>query len=315
MTSSSEEEQEGYSLRNYQSRAHKLATLFIMTTGSVNASQFPMMFIVYGGVPFLLAYLAFLGVVAFPIMRLESNLAQFAGDGNRGIFSTVPLFIGLGYTMSLYAIVHMVGDSVPVSDQLLYLLGSAREAAWNDCSHGVLLAPNRTCYVPRHAISLCRITRARLVEAFRLQALSQGMPAVGAAGGEDLPVALVPPEVYRHDMDACMHGVYNYLQPYQQRRPSDWVEEDFHSLSDIRAQPFLSLAAVWVLVFALAHRGFTTAKRFLNAMVWLHVSSTVLLLVRGATLPGAMGGLSLMLYADWSHAASLQVGANIVESA
>ncbi|KAK8781274.1 hypothetical protein V5799_017379, partial [Amblyomma americanum] len=124
-----------------------------MTTGSVNASQFPMMFIVYGG--------------------------------------------GLGYTMSLYAIVHMVGDSVPVSDQLLYLLGSAREAAWNDCSHGVLLAPNRTCYVPRHAI-------------------------------------------------------------------------------------------------------------FLYAMVWLHVSSTVLLLVRGATLPGAMGGLSLMLYADWSHAASLQ---------
>ncbi|XP_075744393.1 sodium- and chloride-dependent neutral and basic amino acid transporter B(0+)-like [Rhipicephalus microplus] len=136
---------------SYQSRAHRLATLFIMTAGSANASQFPIMFIVYGGVPFLLAYLAFLGAVAFPVMHLESNLAQFAGDGNRGIFSPVPLFIGLGITMSLYAIVHMVSDSVVVSEQLLFLLDSLREPTWDACLNGLLLPHNRTCYVPRHA--------------------------------------------------------------------------------------------------------------------------------------------------------------------
>ncbi|XP_075540104.1 uncharacterized protein LOC142575013 [Dermacentor variabilis] len=199
--------------QSYQSRAHRLATLFIMTAGSANACQFPMMFIVYGGVPFLLAYLAFLCVVTFPVMCLENNLAQFTGDGNSGIFSAVPLFIGLGYTMSLYAIVHVVGDSVPVSDQLLYLLDSLRDAAWNDCPNGLLLAPNRTCYVPRHAFSLCRTTRARLTEAFRRQPLSNGVPAV--AEGPDLSVVLLPPKVYRSEMADCLPGVYNYLQPYQ----------------------------------------------------------------------------------------------------
>ncbi|XP_037570649.2 sodium- and chloride-dependent neutral and basic amino acid transporter B(0+) [Dermacentor silvarum] len=148
--SSSDDEQELYGRENYKSRAHKLATLFIMTAGSANARQFPTMFIVNGGMPFLLAYLAFLGVVAFPIMHLESNLAQFAGDGNFGVFSTVPLFIGVGYTMSLYAIVHIVADSVPVSDQLHYLFDSLREAGGNECRNGLLLAPNRTCYVPKH---------------------------------------------------------------------------------------------------------------------------------------------------------------------
>lgn len=108
-----------------------------MTAGSANATQFPMMFIVYGGgefrltqigaqpeyggsvaelinvffffseskfflmfaqplyaAPFLLAYLTILASIAMPIMHLESGLAQFSGDGNRGIFSTVPLFMG-----------------------------------------------------------------------------------------------------------------------------------------------------------------------------------------------------------------------------
>ncbi|XP_049520441.1 sodium- and chloride-dependent glycine transporter 2-like [Dermacentor silvarum] len=327
MTSSEEEEgtQEVEQVtQSYQSRAHRLATLFIMTAGSANASQFPMMFIVYGGVPFLLAYLAFLGAVAFPLMRLESNLGQFAGDGNRGIFSTVPLFIGLGYTMSLYAIVHMVGDSVPVSDQLLYLLDSLHDATWNDCPTGLLLAPNRTCYVPRHAFSLCRIARARLMEAFRRQPLSHGVPSV--AEGPDFSVVLVPPKVYRHEMAGCLPAVYNYLQPYQpcvcdtpcslltfffsSRRHAGWFEDGWPALSEIRAEPILSLAAIWMVVFALAHHGFTTVKRTMYVMVFVHVCTTFLLLVRGVTLPGAMSGLGMLLYSDWSYAVNLEMWSN-----
>ncbi|KAH8042443.1 hypothetical protein HPB51_023453 [Rhipicephalus microplus] len=58
---------------------------------------------------------------------------------------------GLGITMSLYAIVHMVSDSVVVSEQLLFLLDSLREPTWDACLNGLLLPHNRTCYVPRHA--------------------------------------------------------------------------------------------------------------------------------------------------------------------
>ncbi|KAL1471143.1 hypothetical protein MTO96_023863 [Rhipicephalus appendiculatus] len=306
MSSNEEEAQEvQHDAHTYQSRAHRLATLFIMTAGSANASQFPMMFIVYGGVPFLLAYLAFLGAVAFPVMRLESNLAQFAGDGNRGIFSPVPLFIGLGITLSLYAIVHMVGDSVAVSDQLLFLLDSLREATWDDCLNGLLLPPNRTCYVPRHAFSLCRNTRARLVEAFRRQPLSHGVPTVQE--GQDFSVVLVPAKVYRQEMAGCLPGVYSYLQPYQPRRHAGWFEESWSAQSEIRAEPFLSLAAIWMVVFALAHHGFTTVKRTVYVMVGLHVCTTFLLLVRGATLPGAMSGLGMLLSFDWSYVVNLEM--------
>ncbi|XP_077534300.1 sodium- and chloride-dependent glycine transporter 2-like [Haemaphysalis longicornis] len=298
MTESSEEESEVYGRNNFQSRAHKLAALFLMTAGSANATQFPLMFIVYGGTPFLLAYLVFLGTVALPIMRLESNLAQFSGDGNRGIFSAVPLFIGLGYTMSLYAIVHIVGDSVPVSDQLLFLFGSLRNfTSWSDCPH--FMTPNRTCYpLHRHGFALCKTARARLADAFRKQALSHGVPAVGT--GEHMQVVLVPPKVYQHDVAGCLPAVPNYLQQYLVRRQqADWSAS---SLTYIRAPPLLSLAAVWMLVFAIAHQGFTTVKRFVYAMLGIHLATSCLLLIRGISLPGAMRGLSMLLYADWSHA-------------
>nr|XP_054923929.1 sodium-dependent proline transporter-like [Dermacentor andersoni] len=298
-----------YGRKHYNSRVHKLATLFIMTAGSANARQFPTMFIVNGGVPFLLAYLAFLGVVAFPIMHLESNLAQFAGDGNFGVFSTVPLFIGVGYTMSLYAIVHMVADSVPVSDQLYYLFDSLRQAGGNECRNGVLLASNRTCYVPRHTFSLCRTTRAQLAQAFRRQSLNQGMPVV-ESGSKGAHVVLVPPEVYRHDMAGCLPGVYNYLQPYQPLRHANWLEGSSSALSEIQAQPLLSLAAVWMVVFALTHRRFNKVKWVLYVMVCIHVATTLLLLVRGATLPGAMSGLGTMFYTDWSYAVNFEMWSN-----
>ncbi|KAL1438478.1 hypothetical protein MTO96_048089 [Rhipicephalus appendiculatus] len=318
--SSSDDQREEYGPKNYSSRAHKLATLFIMTAGSANATQFPTMFIVNGGFPFLLAYVAFLAVVALPIMRLESGLAQFAGDGHFGVFSTVPLFID-GRThrscvtqawASRWActrFAHIVADSVPVTDQLLYLLDSLRETGGNECRNGMLLAPNRSCYVPRHPFSLCRITRARLAEAFRRRPLTQGMPVMGASD-EVAHMALVPPEVYHQDMASCLPGVYNYLQPYQLRRHGNWFEESSSALSEIRGQRLLSLAAIWMVVFALAHQGFNRVKWFVYVMVCIHVATTLLLLLRAATLPGAMSGLGTMFYADWSYAVNIKMWCN-----
>ncbi|KAM7304596.1 hypothetical protein ISCGN_014496 [Ixodes scapularis] len=244
--------EEVYGRSTYQSQAHKLATLFIMTAGSANASQFPMMFIVYGGAPFLLAYLTFLATIAMPMMHLESSLAQFSGDGNRGIFSTVPLFIGLGYTMSLYAILHIVGDSVAMSDYLMYFLTSLKSAPWTDCPEG-WPTHNRTCYPIRQNATLCRSVRHRLMDTFRRQPFSQGIPLTSG----DL-VVLVPPKSYRDAAAGCVPGLYGPLQSFYMRRQNDWMESSF---SQIQAQPLISLAAVWMLVFALAHRGFNKIKR------------------------------------------------------
>ncbi|XP_077551759.1 sodium-dependent dopamine transporter-like [Haemaphysalis longicornis] len=240
--------------RLYSSRAHKLAALFIMTAGSAHASRFPTMFIIYGGIPFLLAYLAFLVTVAMPLLYLEGSLAQFAGDGNRGIFSAVPLFMGLGYTMSLYAIVHVLRDSVTLSEHLLHFVGSLRNLTWNECSQGVV-GSDRACYDATrqgHA-PLCKSVRGRLVESFRRQQLDRGLPA---SNGDLL--ALVPAREYREGATACVPGVYDPLHGHHMRRAGiGWSEGAF---DEIRVHPLLSLAAVWMLVFALANRGFTTVK-------------------------------------------------------
>ncbi|XP_077491604.1 sodium- and chloride-dependent neutral and basic amino acid transporter B(0+)-like [Amblyomma americanum] len=211
----SEEESDGSeetTQAGFHSRAHKLATLFIMTAGSANATRFPEMSIAHGGVPFMLAYLALLVAVAMPIMHLESSLAQFSEDGNRGIFGAVPLFIGLGYTMSLCAVMHILGDSVTLSQHLLHLVSSLRNLSWSGCPAGELVASDRTCYAA--PAPLCSNVRSRLAESFRREQLDQGLPTSG--GSDGALVVAVPARDYRHEAAGCIPGVYN---PVHQPQP------------------------------------------------------------------------------------------------
>ncbi|XP_075726166.1 sodium-dependent proline transporter-like [Rhipicephalus microplus] len=171
----------------YRSRAHKLATLVMMTTGSANATMFPMMFISYGGVPFLLAYLILLMTVAMPMMQLESNLAQFAGDGNCGIFSTVPLFLGMGYALTLYVILRVVAHSLPVSDVLLQIAGGS-SVPWPGSCPGGWMANNHTCYAIKHGsffyvmLGLHVATAvALLLRALSLEGAARGLQAFAYA--------------------------------------------------------------------------------------------------------------------------------------
>ncbi|XP_064489426.1 sodium-dependent dopamine transporter-like isoform X2 [Ornithodoros turicata] len=276
---------------SYQSSAHKLATFFIMTAGSAKATQFPIMFIVYGGVPFLVAYLTLLATIAMPIMHLESNLGQFAGDGNRGIFSTVPLFIGLGYTMTMYAVLHSIGDSVTLSENLIQFLKSLKATPWVGCDQQ-WVSDNRTCYTIRPGMPLCRTLRLSLAESFRSRSYQYGLPLIH---GEE--VVLVPAFTYNEEGSNCVPGLYSSLQSYYLYRHGSWANTSF---SHVESHPLLSVAAIWMFVFAMAHNGFTHVRRFFYVMTYLYALTTTLLFFRGITLSGGIGGLAMFFYADWS---------------
>ncbi|XP_065303486.1 uncharacterized protein [Dermacentor albipictus] len=284
----------------FHSRAHKLATLITMTTGSANAAMFPMMFIFYGGVPFLLAYLVVLATVAMPMLQLESNLAQFAGDGNCGIFSTVPLFLGTGYALTLYVILRVVADSLPLSDVLLQMAGvGGSTVPWSGSCAGGWTANNRTCYAIKRGSVPCRMLRGRFVDSFRRVALGEGLPLLR---GDQ--VVLVPSKSYHNNATGCMPDLYTQAPTYGFRRQQSWAE---HTFDNIRAQPLVSVAAIWVLVFALAHGGFIRLKNFFYVMLGLHVTTAIMLLLRALTLEGAIRGLHTFAYADWSHVVSVEM--------
>ncbi|KAK8786916.1 hypothetical protein V5799_023309 [Amblyomma americanum] len=291
----------------YQSRTHKLATLFMMTAGGTNAAMFPMMFIFFGGMPFLVAYLTLLATVAMPMMQLESNLAQFAGDGNCGIFTTVPLFFGTGYALTLYVLLRVVADTVPLSDVLVQMAGMTDTFAWGggQCPGG-WSANNRTCYTIRKGSTLCRTVRSRLSGSFQRQALGEGLPLLRG----DL-VVLVPSKAYRHEATNCTPDLYTPAPGYDFRRQHSWVEQSFEN---IRAQPLLCIAALWLLVFAIAHRGFVGIKSFFYVVLSLHITTTLMLLTRGVMLDGSTRGLSMFFHADWTHILNIEARSNFIVS-
>ncbi|XP_075543815.1 sodium-dependent proline transporter-like [Dermacentor variabilis] len=286
----------------YQSVAHKLATLFAMTAGSANATQFPMMVIAYGGVPFLLAYFAFLGFVTFPAMRLESNLAQFAGDGNRGIFSTVPLFMGIGYTITAYVVFRAVTDTMALSDALALLLSWTRSFDWHHQCPGWWMTRNFSCYAILHGSTPCKLARDELTDSFRHDISTEGLPV--ASGNQ---VLLVHSKHYKDEAEGCIPDLPDTGAPYHFRRQAIWEPGAFDL---IRAEPLFAIAVIWLLVFAIARRGFLKLKTFFYAIILLHVLTTLMLLLRASTLTGATRGLRLFLQANWASVTNQEMWSN-----
>ncbi|XP_077534568.1 uncharacterized protein LOC144146497 [Haemaphysalis longicornis] len=283
----------------YESRGHKLATLFVMTAGSAHATQFPTMLIVYGGVPFLLAYLVFLGGVAYPMMRLESNLAQFAGDGNRGIFSTVPLFIGVGYSMTVYMVTHVVADSVPLSDSLTLLFLWRRTIYWPHECPGAWMTKNSSCYAISHGSTPCKPVRDWLSKSSQRAAVSEGLPV--AAGDR---VTLVVASAYYQVARGCIPDLQDSAPPYDFRGEYAWVP---HSYGLLWTTPVFAVAAVWLTVFAVANNGFLRLKKFFYGLVLVHLVSTLLLLTKASTLSGALRGFRMLVHANWTSVGNWQM--------
>ncbi|XP_037289605.2 sodium- and chloride-dependent neutral and basic amino acid transporter B(0+) [Rhipicephalus microplus] len=268
-----------------------------MTAGSANATQFPMMVIAYGGVPFLLACFAFLLFVAFPVMRLESNLAQFVGDGNRGIFSTVPLFFGIRYALTAYILSHVVADTMALADALALLMSLTKSFDWHHDCPGGWMTRNFSCYAIRSGSAPCKLARDDLTDTFRHDTRSEGIPV--SSGNK---VRLIPSEQYKDEATGCIPDLPDTAAPYHFRRQTIWEPG---AIDSFWAEPVFAIAVIWLLVFAITHKGFLKLKAFFYASVLLHIVTTLILLARASTLNGASWGLRLFFHANWSSLTSL----------
>ncbi|XP_065303491.1 uncharacterized protein [Dermacentor albipictus] len=170
---------------------------------------------------------------------------------------------------------------------------------WSGSCPGGWTANNRTCYAIKRGSVPCRLLRGRFVDSFRRVALGEGLPLLR---GDQ--VVLVPSKSYHNDATGCMPDLYTPAPTYDFRRQQSWAE---HTFDHIRAQPLVSMAAIWLLVFALAHGGFIRLKNFFYVMLGLHVATAIVLLLRALALEGAIRGLHAFAYADWSHVVSVEM--------
>ncbi|KAL3213437.1 hypothetical protein MRX96_051688 [Rhipicephalus microplus] len=277
----------------YRSWTHKFGTLFAMTAGSANATQFPMMVHRLWWSAFPAGLLCFsLLFVAFPVMRLESNLAQFVGDGNRGIFSTVPLFFGIGYALTAYALSHVVANTLALADALALLMSLTKSFDWHHDCPGGWMTRNFSCYAIRPGSVPCKLARDDLTDTFRHDTTSEGIPV--SRGNK---VILIPSEQYKDEATGCIPDLPDRAAPYHF---SLHVAVDRQSGSQVQSTPFwaepvFAIAVIWLLVFAITHKGFLKLKAFFYAIVLLHIVTTLMLLARASTLNGASWGPSTVL--------------------
>ncbi|KAL3237658.1 hypothetical protein MRX96_048166 [Rhipicephalus microplus] len=198
-------------------------------------------------------------------MRLESNLAQFVGDGNRGIFSTVPLFFGIGYALTAYVLSHVVADTMALADALALLMSMTKSFDWHHDCPGGWMTRNFSCYAIRPGSAPCKLPRDDLTDTFRHDTTSEGIPV--SSGNK---VILIPSEQYKDEATGCIPDLPDTGAPYHFRRQTIWEPG---AIDSFWAEPVFAIAVIWLLVFAITHKGFLKLKAMWSNALYVSLES------------------------------------------
>jgi len=99
-------------------------------------TRFPVAVAKHGGVAFILAYTVVLGLLGFPSMYLQHNLARLEQKGPVQLwYSLVPVSSGLGTALATLSLLMTVQYSVITSQSIMYLISSFYSPLpWTQCS-------------------------------------------------------------------------------------------------------------------------------------------------------------------------------------
>ncbi|KAK8769638.1 hypothetical protein V5799_013897, partial [Amblyomma americanum] len=144
--------------------------------------------------------------------KLATLFMMTAGGSNAAMFPMMFIFYGggTGYALTLYVLLRVVADMVPLSDVLVQMAGMMETFPWGggQCPGGWSVN-NRTCYTIRKGSTLCRAVRSMFSYLFERDELVEGVPLLRG----DL-VVLVPSRVYRHEAANCTPDLHTPAPVY-----------------------------------------------------------------------------------------------------
>ncbi|XP_012944276.1 sodium- and chloride-dependent glycine transporter 1 [Aplysia californica] len=297
---------------NWSGRFDFLMSLLGYSVGLGNVWRFPYLCYKNGGGAFLLPYILMLVGVGLPLFFMELAFGQFASLGPITVWRINPLFKGLGYAMVIVSWLISLYYNVIIAQVLFYLFASFTDSLpWISCDN-----PWNTnnCLVFNHternqAVNASvQSTVMTYIEgaAYNLSSavlsnLTSGMTE--AATTTTTTTALPDAETTTRALAATMNTPAEEYYRYYVLEQSKSIDE-FGSLN-WRLAGCLLLA--WIVVGACLIKGVQTLGKVVYfTAIFPYVMLTVLL-VRGATLDGAMNGVIYYLKPDLDRLADPRV--------
>jgi len=248
--------------------------------GLGNVWRFPYLCYKNGGGAFLVPYFITAVFAGLPMFFLECSLGQYVGSSGLGVWNIVPVLKGVGYAamvncawMSTYYIVILAWI-------LFYIIASlTNEVPWGSCGNWW---NTETC-----VNAYARLNMSTFVS-------------------EDNRTL--------YDLNGTFYDAAKLTDPvkeYWERRVL-MISDGLEFPGELRWELVGALAFVWLLVYFCIWRGIKSTGKVLYFVVLFPYCLLTVLLVRGATLPGAADGIAYYLTPDLSKLAEPEVWVDAV---
>uniref|UniRef100_A0A7M4EEH8 Transporter n=1 Tax=Crocodylus porosus TaxID=8502 RepID=A0A7M4EEH8_CROPO len=252
---------------NWSSKTDYLLSMVGYAVGLGNVWRFPYLTYQNGGGAFLIPYTLMLALAGLPLFFLECSLGQFASLGPVSVWRILPMFQGVGITMVLISTFVTIYYNVIIAYALYYLFASFQKVLpWSECFEwaDARCGRNRT-------VNSCNATFGNTTVHVNSSFLTN------------------------HNL-TCLNGsvIYNKVQlPSEQYwnkvalQRSSGLDETGHIVWYLA----LCLLLSWIIVGAALFKGIKSSGKVVYFTALFPYLILIILLVRGATLEGAMDGI------------------------
>ncbi|KAH6922676.1 hypothetical protein HPB50_017628 [Hyalomma asiaticum] len=278
------------------SKAEFILSCIGLSVGIGNIWRFPFLAYQNGGGAFLLPYVILMLLVGKPMYFMEVAVGQFTSLGPMSMWRCLPIAKGVGAAMVVVSLIVAVYYNVILAYTVFYMAQSFRSVLpWEDCFEWWGADPE-TCYVRTSNVERCVSVEGNLVrEYMNVTNVTNGVLIVA-----NNLTAIVPTDVFTSRYDNCTNATQTASQQFWERYVLN-ITSGIDDLGVIRWDLTLCLLASWVVVFLCLMKGvvyFTATFPYLVLII---------LLVKGATLPGAVEGIKYFIIPEWHRLLEIDI--------
>jgi len=262
--------------------------------GIGNVWRFPYKCYKNGGGVFLIPYLAMLLLAALPMFYMELALGQFSQLGPNKVFGKLaPVARGLGYGMLCVTMWVAVYYNVIIAWAFFYTFASLNSSlAWAHCDNWFNTAD---CYSPDLAASCGPDQLWHNASCLPTSLLCRDLDTAACQAAQDAVAG------------ARVSPAEEYFKRYMLLMEPD---SSLDQLGGLNWRLVGCLFISWLVVLACLIKGVKSAGKVVWFTALFPYLVLVLLLARGASLPGAAAGVQFYIYPAWDKLLSVHVWAD-----
>jgi len=255
--------------------------------GLGNIWRFPYLCYRNGGGAFLIPYVISLVFMGLPVFLFEMSVGQFSNEGPVTVWKMCPLFQGIGYAMCCLSLYIGTYYNIILSWAFFYIFSSfSSSLPWASCGNWWNSEACRR-FDSKNCTAHDGVMTSEEVCVFQKDVTIDVWKNITEIAGN----AKMPSDEFFH----------NFMLD---------ISKGIHNLGTVRWELALCLLLAWTIVFCALWKGIKSFGKVIYFTALFPYLILFILLVRAATLPGYVDGISFYLTPKWEKLLEINVWAD-----